>query len=666
MMRRAEALRRGLSAAVFAIGLLGAAGYVLDLPRLVQPLAGWPVQRLSTSLALLVLGLALGVGGSPLPRHRTLARWLAALGALLATMELLEWVVGLELGLDGYAAVLPLAPGDGVPLGRMPLLTAGSLLLAALGVFHLDRPARRGWSWSEVCAAVIIAPAVLAFCDLAYGARLLPAGWSMALGTQVAAVAAGMALVLSRPGHRALELLAADSAPGRAARRLVVVLGPALVGLVGLTAALARLGGLTEAQAAALRSFAGIGLLAAAIGWSLRDLWRSDREARDTRHTLEAARDRLEERITERTRQLQESETRLRVTLDHAEIGLWEWNVAKDTIRFDPNAAALFTVSPDALPTTASALVRRVHPEDRRALSDAVLRHLASPEALFTAEFRLKDGNGRWFWAGFRGRVVARFVDGTPIRMMGTVQDVSARRESEEAVRRQKEDLEQVLHVISHDLREPLRAVTNFSSLVLRDYAASLDGRGADYLQRVNRAASRLDRLILDVAQLARARFKPVDPAPVAMAECVGDALGRLEARIADSGAAVRVDQDLPVLEVDRTWATQAIFNLVLNALKFTRDGVPPEVHIGPWRGAGQAGIAVRDRGPGVPPDRAEHVFGLFHRDVGREVEGTGAGLAIVRQVALRHCGDAWVEPHDGGGAVFVVTFGPEMSEALA
>ena len=75
----------------------------------------------------------------------------------------------------------------------------------------------------------------------------------------------------------------------------------------------------------------------------------------------------------------------------------------------------------------------------------------------------------------------------------------------------------------------------------------------------------------------------------------------------------------------------------------------------GPMR---QVGIVVRDRGPGVPPEHAERIFQLFQRAVGREVEGTGAGLAIVRQVAERHGGRAWVRPREGGGAEFILTFG--------
>ncbi len=98
------------------------------------------------------------------------------------------------------------------------------------------------------------------------------------------------------------------------------------------------------------------------------------------------------------------------------------------------------------------------------------------------------------------------------------------------------------------------------------------------------------------------------------------------------------------------------------NALKFVREGHPPEIEIVAFQPNGEqrdvVGIVVRDRGPGVPPEMTEEIFGLFRRAVGREVEGSGAGLAIVRAVAKRHGGHAWVQPRDGGGSEFIITFG--------
>jgi signal transduction histidine kinase len=142
----------------------------------------------------------------------------------------------------------------------------------------------------------------------------------------------------------------------------------------------------------------------------------------------------------------------------------------------------------------------------------------------------------------------------------------------------------------------------------------------------------------------------------------VQEALARLQEKIQRTGAQVTVEGDLPKLLADRTWATQGIYNFIANALKFTQNGQAPEIEVGAFRPdeahREEVGLVVRDRGPGVPPELAEHIFGLFQRAVGHEIEGSGAGLAIVRAVARRHGGDAWVTPREGGGSEFVVTFG--------
>lgn len=103
------------------------------------------------------------------------------------------------------------------------------------------------------------------------------------------------------------------------------------------------------------------------------------------------------------------------------------------------------------------------------------------------------------------------------------------------------------------------------------------------------------------------------------------------------------------------------MFNLVGNSLKFVNVDEPPAVEISAYESENDddsvTGLVVRDRGPGIADEHTERVFQLFQRAVGRKVEGTGAGLAIVRQVSNRHGGNAWYEPRPGGGSQFTITF---------
>ena len=244
-------------------------------------------------------------------------------------------------------------------------------------------------------------------------------------------------------------------------------------------------------------------------------------------------------------------------------------------------------------------------------------------------------------------------------RFQAFVHDISERKQAEAEIRSKNQDLETLLYVTSHDLREPLRAIENFSRIVRDRYADKLDPKGQDFLERVVKGAQRLDHLLDDVLTLSRVQRTAVPDEDVETAEIIADVLRRLESRIRDTQARVQVSEPLPRIRADRRWATQAMQNLVSNALKYTKEGESPDVEVAGYSDSGGVGLIVRDRGMGVPEEYAERIFGLFQRAVSRNIEGTGAGLAIVKRVAERHGGRAWVRPREGGGSEFIITFGP-------
>jgi PAS domain S-box-containing protein len=281
--------------------------------------------------------------------------------------------------------------------------------------------------------------------------------------------------------------------------------------------------------------------------------------------------------------------------------------------------------------------------------------------------------------------IVVRFpllnAQGECYAVCGIVTDITDRKRMEDALRRahdeldmrvqartmelqqKNRDLETLLYVTSHDLREPLRSIENFSRMVYDRYADRLDDKGKDFLRRVVVGAQRMDQLMSDVLALSRVQRMDLPAEEVEGAHLVEEALRRLADKIKDTGATVHIVDPLPRLQANSTWATQGVYNLLANALKFTRPGVAPDVEIAPYYPTGKEraaiGLVVRDRGPGVDPAHADRIFQLFQRAVGRDVEGTGAGLAIVRQVAERHGGRAWVQPREGGGSEFIITFTP-------
>lgn len=238
---------------------------------------------------------------------------------------------------------------------------------------------------------------------------------------------------------------------------------------------------------------------------------------------------------------------------------------------------------------------------------------------------------------------------------------VTSLQEAVEEIKKKNRELETLLYVISHDLKEPLRSVEYFSKAVHDRCGSALDPEAQDYLCRSVQGAVRLRSLLDDILVLSKARKIALQNASVPIQVMVEKALERLERKIKETDAQVTVADHFPSLKVDPIWVQEAIFNLISNALKYALPGQKPQIEILSYRSegaaSGEAGIVVQDRGPGVSPEIAERVFDLFQRGVGRDIEGTGAGLAIVKVVAERHGGRAWVEPREGGGARFIITF---------
>lgn len=260
-------------------------------------------------------------------------------------------------------------------------------------------------------------------------------------------------------------------------------------------------------------------------------------------------------------------------------------------------------------------------------------------------------------------------IKGTQLIFWDVTAETRARQaqaQAQEELQHKNRDLTSLLYVISHDLKEPVRAIQSFAMLVVNRYSGQLEEKGRDFLARVIDASSRMQHLLDDVLMLSRAQ-RTIDPKdPVDLNTIARDVLIQAQARIEETQAQVQIVGTLPTIRGDRRWLNQAVLNLMVNALKFTNPGVAPEIEIAGCEVADGdrilPGIVIRDRGPGVDSEHHERIFELFQRAVSRQVEGTGAGLAIVRQVAEGHLGRAFVRSREGGGSEFVMTFGTTLN----
>jgi PAS domain S-box-containing protein len=236
--------------------------------------------------------------------------------------------------------------------------------------------------------------------------------------------------------------------------------------------------------------------------------------------------------------------------------------------------------------------------------------------------------------------------------------DITDLKRTQAHLEQSNRELENFASVASHDLQEPLRKIQTFSERLKATSAAQLGPEGRDYLERMHSAATRMRRLIDDMLSFARISSRGRPFARVALADITQEVLGDLETTIEQAGGTVTVGE-LPVLEADPSQMRQLLQNLLSNALKFRRDGVPPVISVrASHTPDGRAcELTVEDNGIGFDEKYLDRIFNVFQRLHGRgKYDGTGIGLAICRKIAERHGGAIHARSTPGAGARFIVT----------
>src|SRR5271163_388720 len=219
---------------------------------------------------------------------------------------------------------------------------------------------------------------------------------------------------------------------------------------------------------------------------------------------------------------------------------------------------------------------------------------------------------------------------------------------------RSNEELGQFAYIASHDLQEPLRMVASYTQLLARRYKGRLDSDADEFITFAVDGANRMQRLIQDLLAYSRVGTKGKDLLETSSEEALERSLVNLRGAIADSGALVTYDP-LPSVLADEMQLVQLFQNLVGNAIKYQKAGVP-KIHISASKNGGSKWtFSVKDNGLGIDPQYFERIFVMFQRLHKREeFAGTGIGLAICKKIVERHGGEISVQSQPGQGSTFL------------
>src|SRR5947209_7614361 len=217
--------------------------------------------------------------------------------------------------------------------------------------------------------------------------------------------------------------------------------------------------------------------------------------------------------------------------------------------------------------------------------------------------------------------------------------DITERKRSEATLLRLNEDLKQFTYAATHDIREPLRMITIYVNMLQRKLGDRLDSQDQSYVAQVVNGAQRISRLIEGLLQFSRiGEIDGTRPSPVDAGVALEEALNDLQIAIGESDAKVTHDP-LPKVMVGSAHLSQLFQNLIANALKYHRPGVPPKIHISARRDGTQWVIAVQDNGMGIAPQHQAQIFVPFKRLHGSEIAGAGIGLATCKRIVERYSG---------------------------
>ncbi len=384
---------------------------------------------------------------------------------------------------------------------------------------------------------------------------------------------------------------------------------------------------------------------------------------------------------------LEKSEERLRLTLEAAQIGVFDWDVKNDSFETSPTYYSMLGYPPETGPGNRAVWVERLHPDDRAMVVGKIQSILLKQADAYSYEARMRHADGSFRWLAVKAFSVEHDAQGTVTRILGIRMDITERKRSEEELEHYKNDLERLVRErtaeleaartqaeeanraksdflanMSHEIRTPMNAILGMSALLRR---GGVTAEQAERLDRIDMASRHLLATISDILDISKieAGKLVIEQAPLTIGSLLANVRSIMSERAQAKGLTLKVEAgDFPPgLQGDATRLQQAVLNYVANAIKFTERG---EVTV---RARLQEETAdavvlrfeVQDQGIGIPFATLNRLFSAFEQadtSTTRKYGGTGLGLAITRRLARLMGGEAGAESTPGVGSTFWFT----------
>jgi len=359
-----------------------------------------------------------------------------------------------------------------------------------------------------------------------------------------------------------------------------------------------------------------------------------------------------------------EAEVKLRLAVESADLGTYETDLWTNQTTTSQKFNEIWGSEHFA---NREAIISTLHPDFEQVRIDA--HNEARKTGKLNYEAKIIHGADSYRWVKINGSIINN-ENGVATTLLGVVQDITEQKQFTEQLtelvdrrtrdlQRSNEDLMQFAHVVSHDLKEPVRKIKMFSGVLKDEFGSSLEKKGNTYIDKVRNATDRMFSLIDGVLAYSTVNSSGYPTSKIDLNEAVENIKADLELVIHEKKA-ILIRDELPEIEGAPILINQLFYNLINNALKFSKATEPPRVTIlfsvYSKDNADWIEIIVRDNGIGIDPKESHKIFEAFNRLNSKDkYEGTGLGLALCKKIVERHHGSIEVKGKIDEGTDFIV-----------